>query len=113
MSLEILNTSIRENRLLGRKEVVLELAHPNSPTPTRHAIRELVARQLGVDIDKVVVRKIETGYGVERTKAEIHVYQDPQRARAIEPLYMLARNGEEWKKEFEARRAKKKERKKK
>lgn len=113
MSPEVVNISVRENRLLGRREVLIEVTHPNSPTPTRQAIRELVARQLGAHLNNVVVRKIETEYGVGRSTAEIHVYQDPQSARAIEPLYMLARNGEEWKKEFDAWRAKKKERKKK
>ncbi len=106
MSAEFNITKIRENKLLTRRELVLELK--TDTTPTRQSVRELVARQLGVDIAGVYVRKIETTRGSDVVKAEVHVYQNPEVAKAIEPLYIIARNlGEEGKKLLEAKKKKK------
>ncbi len=108
-SFNILN--IRENRLLGRREVLVEATHPKASTPTRQAVREWVAKQLGVDVVNVFVRRIRTEYGVGRSVAEIHVYGDSKLARALEPLYILARNlGEEGRKLLEEARKKRAER---
>jgi small subunit ribosomal protein S24e len=115
LTFNILN--IRENKLLGRKEALIEASHPNAPTPTRQAVREWVAKQLGVDVANVFVRKIKTSYGIGRSLAEVHIYNDPKLVRIIEPLYIIARNlGEEGKKlleEAKRRRAERKEKKKK
>jgi small subunit ribosomal protein S24e len=115
LAFNILN--IRENKLLGRREALVEALHPNAPTPTRQAVREWVAKQLGVDVANVFVRKIKTSYGIGRSLAEVHIYNDLKLARIIEPLYILARNfGEEGKKlleEAKRRRAERKEKRKK
>ncbi|WP_148682385.1 30S ribosomal protein S24e [Pyrobaculum neutrophilum] len=112
--------SVRENKLLGRRELVVEALHREASTPTRQSVREWVAQQLGVDVVNVLVRKIKTEFGVGRSIAEVHVYSDSKLARAVEPLYVLARNlGEEGKKLVEeakkrrsARREKRRKRKK-
>jgi small subunit ribosomal protein S24e len=108
-SFNILN--IRENKLLGRREVLVDAAHPTSSTPTRQVVREWVAKQLGVDVVNVFVRRIRTDYGLGRSVAEVHIYGDSKLARALEPLYVLARNlGEEGKKLLEEARKRRAER---
>ena len=108
-SFNILN--IRENKLLGRREALVEALHPNASTPTRQAVREWVAKQLGVDVANVFVRRIRTSYGVRRSLAEVHIYGDSKLARVLEPLYILARNlGEEGKKLLEEARKRRAER---
>jgi len=103
--------SLRENKLLGRKEVLVEILHRKSSTPTRQSVREWLAKQLGVEVDKIFVRKIKTEYGMGKSKAEVHVYTDGALARVIEPLYVLARNlGEEGKKLLEEARKRRNER---
>jgi small subunit ribosomal protein S24e len=93
---------IRDNRLLGRRELVVEILHARAPTPTRQTVREYVARQLGVSPSAVFIRRIKTEYGVGRSTAEIHVYDNPDIAKRMEPLYVIARNlGEEGKKLLE------------
>jgi SSU ribosomal protein S24E len=113
VSFNVLN--IRENKLLARREVLVEALHPKASTPTRQSVREWVAKQLGVDVANVFVRKIKTEYGLGRSVAEVHVYEDSKLARALEPLYILARNvGEEGKKlleEVRRRRAERREKK--
>ncbi|MGC9049662.1 30S ribosomal protein S24e [Pyrobaculum sp.] len=103
--------NIRENKLLGRRELLVEAAHLNVSTPMRQSVREWVSKQLGVDVSNVFVRKIKTQYGVGKSVAEIHVYNDSKLARVIEPLYILARNlGEEGKKLVEEARKRRNER---
>ena len=112
MSSESFNiVSIRENKLLGRRELLVEAAHINASTPTRQNVREWVSKQLGVDVSNVFIRRIKTQYGVGKSVAEIHVYNDSKLARVIEPLYILARNlGEEGKKLLEEARKRRNER---
>lgn len=103
--------NIRENKLLARRELLVEAAHLNASTPTRQSVREWVSKQLGVDVSSVFIRRIRTQYGLGKSVAEIHVYYDSKLARAIEPLYILARNlGEEGKKLLEEARKKRNER---
>ena len=108
-SFNILN--IRENKLLGRREALVEALHLNASTPTRQEVREWVAKQLGVDVANVFVRRIRTSYGVGKSLAEVHIYGDSKLARVLEPLYILARNlGEEGKKLLEEARKRRAER---
>jgi len=109
---EVFNiVEIRENRLLKRREVILEAIHIDAPTPTRQSVREWVAKQLGVDVANVFIRKIKGGYGVGKSRAEVHVYDDFKFAKLIEPLYILARNlGEEGRKMVEEARKRRNER---
>jgi len=102
---------IRENKLLARRELLVEAVHQNASTPTRQSVREWVAKQLGIDISNVFVRRIKTEFGRGRSLAEVHVYNDSKIARVIEPLYILARNlGEEGKKLLEEAKKRRNER---
>lgn len=83
---------IRENKLLGRREVVALIIHQGASTPTRQQIREAVAAQLGVEPNMVYVRKIATEFGLGASRAEVHVYSSEDAAKAVEPLYIIARN---------------------
>lgn len=109
--------SIRENKLLNRRELVVEAMHQKASTPTRQSVREWVAQQLGVDVANVFVRKIKTEYGIGKSVAEVHIYNDQKLARVIEPLYIITRNlGEEGKKlmeEIKKRRSERREKKRK
>lgn len=85
---------VRENKLLGRREVSLRIAHVGEGTPTRKYIRSRVAEMLKVDVDAVYVRSIKTEYGAGISLARVHVYDDPARAREVEPEYIIARNAD-------------------
>ncbi|MEM1597915.1 MAG: 30S ribosomal protein S24e [Pyrobaculum sp.] len=112
MSAELFNLiALKENKLLRRREVLVEALHQGASTPTRQSLRQWVASQLGVDVGNVFVRKIKTEYGRGRSVAEVHVYEDSALAKAIEPVYILARNlGEEGKKLLEEVRKRRNER---
>jgi small subunit ribosomal protein S24e len=84
-------TSTHSNPLLGRKEVKFRVID-SKITPSRSQIRIQVAAALQAELDQVYVREIITKSGTRQTSGLIHVYDDPEEAREIEPEYVLQRN---------------------
>jgi len=89
-SVEILDS--RVNKLVGRRELVVRVSHWPQGTPPRKALREHVAKLLGVDPELVYVRKIRTEYGMCESLARVHVYDSVERALSFEPEYIVKRN---------------------
>jgi small subunit ribosomal protein S24e len=81
------------NPVIKRREITLKIHHVMKPTPMRINIRLAVAEKLGVPIQNVYVRKIDTEYGVGRSTAIVHVYDNTERALLFEPKYVVDRNG--------------------
>ncbi|MGC8543552.1 MAG: 30S ribosomal protein S24e [Vulcanisaeta sp.] len=84
--------SIKENKVLGRKEVTAEAWHVGLPTPGRLQLREEIAKAMGVDVKQVYVIRVITEYGRHRSTVEAHVYDDPSVGEKLEPLYIRLRN---------------------
>ncbi len=82
----------RDNKLVGRKEYVFIVDHYGSGTPRRAEVREKVAELLGVPANFIVVRKLETEYGLTRSKALVHVYSSEARLREVEPEHVIRKN---------------------
>lgn len=107
--MELKLEQIKENKLLGRREVVALIVHEGAPTPTRQQVKEAVASQLGVSPELVLVKNIETEFGRGVSRAEVHVYDSEAQAKIIEPLYIIARNLPDGKKLLEEARKRKAE----
>ena len=84
--------NIRENKVIGRKEVTAEAWHVGLPTPSRVQLREEIAKAMGVDVKQVYVVRVITEYGRHRSLIEAHVYDDPSTGEKVEPLYVKLRN---------------------
>ncbi len=84
--------NIRENKAVGRKEVIAEAWHVGLPTPSRLQLREEVAKAMGLDTKQVYVLRVITEYGRHRSTVEAHVYDDPNTGEKLEPLYVKLRN---------------------
>ncbi len=80
------------NPLIKRRELKVLIIHVGKGTPRRYDVREAVAKALGVDLEKVYVRKLDTEYGAGRTTAIIHVYEDAVEAKRYEPQHIIDRN---------------------
>ncbi len=80
------------NKVIRRRELDLLIRHIGKPTPKRLDLRQAVAQKFGVDLSRVYVRSLRTEYGWGVTHAEVHIYDDPERARSFEPLYIRVRN---------------------
>lgn len=90
LKLEILES--RDNKLIGRKELIVKVDHWPQGTPPRKELRELIAQMLKVDPEAVYVRKVRTEYGRCESLARIHVYESAQRALQIEPAHIVKKN---------------------
>ncbi len=82
----------RYNPLIKRRELRIKIAHIGKGTPTRGMIRVGVAKEYGVGVEHVYVRKVLSQYGWGVTVAEIHIYDNPERAKLFEPEYIRKRN---------------------
>lgn len=81
------------NALIKRREVLLKIQHVGKGTPSRSVIREAVAKFYNVNVDQVVVKKIETEYGWGVTNVHIHIYPSVEQAKLFEPEYVFKRHG--------------------
>jgi len=69
-------TSVRENPLLDRREVELEVDHEGESTPAEEDIKERLAAENNLDLEKVEVDSIYTGYGSNKSRASLKVYEE-------------------------------------
>jgi small subunit ribosomal protein S24e len=92
LKLDILES--RVNKLIGRRELIVRVAHWPRGTPSRKELREQVAKMLGVDPETVYVRKVKTDYGACESLARVHVYDSAERALQVEPPYIIKRHKE-------------------
>jgi small subunit ribosomal protein S24e len=80
-----------ENPMLHRTDVRFEITHDEA-TPSRLSVRDSLAAMLNKDADEVVVRDLDTKFGMRKTVGTARVYESPDFARDVEQEYMLDRN---------------------
>ncbi len=90
MDIKILNRE--ENKLLDREELIILIEHRNSATPNRTELRQKLSAMLGIDEKLIVIRKILSEYGKQRSKAFVNVYKSEEIRNKLEPKYILKRN---------------------
>jgi len=90
-----LNIDVRRdwmNKLLNRRELDLIISY-ESGTPERDEVRKLIAEKYGVEIERVIVEKLESMFGTLKAKAHIHIYDTVEDAKRIERKHILRRHG--------------------
>ena len=80
-----------ENPMLHRTDVRFELTHDEA-TPSRLSVRDSLAATLNKDAEEVVIRELDTKYGMRKTVGYAKVYDTPEDARDVEQDHMLDRN---------------------
>ena len=83
--------SEKENPMLHRTDVTFELTHEEA-TPSRLQVRDSLAAKLNKDADEVVVRELDTKFGMRKTVGYAKVYETADHAAEVEQEYMLERN---------------------
>lgn len=81
------------NPLLYRKEYLFTIIHDGEATPSRARIREELSKLLGIPADLIVVRKLRTEFGMNKSHAIVHIYENKEKLLLIEPKYILKRDG--------------------
>jgi len=80
-----------ENPMLHRTDVTFEVVHDDA-TPSRLSVRDSLAAMLNKDADELVIRNLDTKFGMRKTLGEARVYDTARAARDVEEEYMLDRN---------------------
>src|SRR3989344_5844110 len=68
----------KDNPFLKRKEMLVEIDHSSSPTPSKAALQQLIAKELKETAEKVDVRSIYSGHGLARAEAKIFVWKEKE-----------------------------------
>lgn len=89
MDIEILEEE--ENSLLHRTDVRFRVSHEEA-TPDRLQVRDSLAARLDKASEEVVVRELDTKFGMRETVGHAKVYESPKDALDVEQEYMLDRN---------------------
>ena len=74
--MEVQINSVRENPLLSRRHVEVNVEHEGEATPSREDIKNRFSAENAVDEEKVEVGSIKTGYGRNNSVTELKVYED-------------------------------------
>jgi len=69
-------TSVRENPLLDRREVELEVDHEGESTPAEEDVKDRLAAENNLDLEKIEVDSIYTGYGRNKSRVTLKIYED-------------------------------------
>merc|ERR1712142_561965 len=81
------------NRLLCRRQMVVDVLHPGKSSVSKAGIREKLAKMYGCTADRVFVFGFETNFGGGKSTGFGLVYDTMDYAKKFEPKYRLVRQG--------------------
>jgi len=81
------------NRLLSRKQMVVDILHPGAPTVKKTTVREKLARMYKTTPDTIFCYGFKTNFGGGKTSGFALVYDSVDHAKKFEPKFRLARHG--------------------
>lgn len=81
------------NRLLARKQMVVDVLHPGLPSISKKEIRDKMAAMYKVTSDVVFVFGFRTNFGGGKSTGFGLIYDTLDNAKKFEPKHRLARHG--------------------
>nr|AFM74218.1 40S ribosomal protein S24 [Spirometra erinaceieuropaei] len=92
------NTLIRtrkfmSNRLLSRKQMILDVFHPGRSVLSKKEIQDRLAKKYKTTPDVVFPFGFRTKFGGGKSSGFVNVYDSLDHAKKFEPKYRLIRNG--------------------
>merc|ERR1739848_658118 len=79
------------NRLLQRRQMVVDVLHPNKATVAKTEIREKLAKMYKCTADRVFAFGFKTNFGGGKTTGFALIYDTLDFAKKFEPKYRLGR----------------------
>merc|ERR1719414_2938061 len=95
------------NRLLKRKQMIVDVIHPNTATPKKSEVRESLAKNYKVAPDQIIAFGFKTQFGGGKTSGFAMIYDSVEAAKKTEPRYRLIRHGLAEKVDTKARKQRK------
>lgn len=89
----------KENKAIGRREIVYAIKHEGKSQPSRSELE----KQLKIKIKEknFVIKKIKSRFGKPESEALIHAYADEKKMKYYEPQHLFKRTKTEKKEEGE------------
>ncbi|KAG0353751.1 ribosomal 40S subunit protein S24B [Gamsiella multidivaricata] len=81
------------NRLLARKQMVVDIIHPARANISKDELREKLAKMYKVDKEVVFVFGFRTQFGGGKSTGFALIYDNLESAKKFEPKYRLVRHG--------------------
>ena len=81
------------NRLLFRKQMIVDITHPGKSTVSRQDIRDKLAKMYKTTADMIFAFGLKTDFGGGKTTGFALIYDTLDYAKKFEPKYRLERNG--------------------
>lgn len=81
------------NRLLQRKQFVVDVIHSGKANLAKKEVQEKLAKIYKADAANVFVHSFKTAFGGGRSSGFGLIYDTPEAAKKYEPKFRLARNG--------------------
>ncbi|KAH8896444.1 putative 40S ribosomal protein S24 [Thozetella sp. PMI_491] len=81
------------NPLLGRKQMVVDILHPNRANISKEELREKISTLYKANKEQVSVFGLKTQFGGGKTTGFALVYDSPEAMKKFEPHYRLVRVG--------------------
>ena len=69
-------TTVKENPLLDRREVKVEVNHEGEETPSKEDVKSRVAAENGLDEEEITVETVYTGFGRNISEATLKIFQE-------------------------------------
>jgi small subunit ribosomal protein S24e len=91
--MEIKVTEIKENKLLGRKEIHFDVFHEGEATPSRKDVKGKLVAMLDLNPETTVVQYIRSFFGSHVSRGYAKAYESRERMMNVEPEYILVRDG--------------------
>ena len=79
------------NRLLARRQFIVDVLHPNRPNVSKAELSEKLAQIYKADKERVVTFGLKTHFGGGRSTGFALIYDDEASQRKFEPKYRLIR----------------------
>jgi len=81
------------NRLLKRRQMVVDVIHPSRPNVSRAELSEKLAALYKADKNRVVTFGLRTHFGGGRSTGFALIYDDEEAQKKFEPKFRLVKSG--------------------
>eukprot|EP00842_Homolaphlyctis_polyrhiza_P004208 jgi/Hompol1/4789/HPOL_003877-RA len=81
------------NRLLQRKQMILDVIHPGRANVSKNDLRDKIAKAYNADVESVFVFGVKTAFGGGKSTGFALIYDSLDAAKKFEPKYRLVRQG--------------------
>ncbi len=81
------------NRLLQRKQMIIDVLHPGKANLSKNEIREKLAKMYKTDVGNIIVYGMHTAFGGGKSTGFAMIYDTADAMRKFEPKFRVKRIG--------------------